>query len=67
MHTSFAARVRMVLVSLLAATLLAGCFPGQFPIPPDRSAPPKPAKKATGSNGPYFHGGQAPLINDAVD
>lgn len=62
------ARRLATLLSILAMTLmLGGCLPGQFPIPPDRSAPPKPSKKAVSSSSGYFHGGFAPLTTDASD
>lgn len=53
---------------LLVSLAFSGCFPGQFPIPPDRSAPPKASKKGANSGAPYFHGGMAPGVPaDATD
>ncbi len=37
--------------------MLGGCWPGQFPLPKDRSKPPKPSKTGSNSGSSYTHGG----------
>ena len=68
MDRSIASRLFQVLVALATVAMLSGCLPGQFPIPPDRSAPPAPSKKGVSGASPYYHGAQAPLVTvDAGD
>ena len=63
--------IRLIAKALLIGgllTSLSACDPGSFPIPKDRSAPPKPAKKGVTGTAPYHHGGPGPLIiQDTVD
>ena len=68
MNRTIASRLIRALATLAAIAMLNGCLPGQFPIPPDRSSPPKASKKGVSSSSAYFHGGQTPLvIADATD
>lgn len=55
------ARLLAALVVAAFALSSTGCLPGQFPIPPDRSSPPKASKKAAHGASGYFHGGMSPL------
>ena len=55
-------RLIAILSTVALCVMLGGCFPGDFPIPPDRSAPPKPSKQGVSGSSGYHHGAFAPLV-----
>ena len=50
---------------ILSACLVSGCFPGQFPTPTPRTAPPAQTN-GTGPQTPHHHGAPGPTWQDAA-
>ncbi len=52
-----------MLAWLILAAMVAGCFPGQFPSPAPRNAPPVQTNGNTNAT-KHFYGGPAPVVYD---